>query len=73
MSMMFMDADAADKKADGTDDGNQKRHGRGNLTKLIGDLLRAGNSKIIRFTVRHVPAAPQHAADLISASDMWPA
>src|SRR5580704_16443070 len=53
-------ADAADEKADGADNGNEKSYGSGDLAKLIGDLLRARNAEIIRLVVGHTSATAQH-------------
>ena len=40
-------------------------HRRGNLTKLIGDLLRAGDAKIVGLVIGHVSATAQHGANLV--------
>src|SRR5207245_649238 len=57
--------DATHEKPNGTYGENQGRYGRGDLTKLIGNLLGAGNSKVVGLAVGHVSAAPQHAANLV--------
>src|SRR5207249_5708444 len=59
------DANTTDKKSNGADGKNQGCNGSRNLTKLVRDLLGAGNSKIIGLAVWHVSTAAQHAADLV--------
>ncbi len=58
-------ADATHEKTNGTNSEYQARYRRRDLTKFIGDLLGAGNSKVVGLAVGHVSTAPQHAANLV--------
>src|SRR5712664_617598 len=57
--------DATHEKSNGTYSEYEARHRRSELTKFIGDLLGAGNAKVIGLAVGHVSAAAQHTADLV--------